>query len=101
MSNEDNDSNQVEPRIKLDDGIKMGFEPHFPPVRFNQGHEWNVQHLYDIEEEDDVGIADLVLKEEKPQRDTDPEKATQPCVKLGQVFQTAMEEEAPLFELIA
>ncbi|XP_031100587.1 putative late blight resistance protein homolog R1A-10 isoform X1 [Ipomoea triloba] len=54
--------------------------------------EFLVAHLYDIEEEDDVGIADLVLKEEKPQRDTDAEKATQPCVKLGQNFQTAMEE---------
>ncbi|XP_031100589.1 putative late blight resistance protein homolog R1B-17 [Ipomoea triloba] len=51
-----------------------------------------VAHLYDIEEEDDVGIADLVLEEEKPQRDTDAEKTTQPCVKLGQVFQTAMEQ---------
>nr|GMD19543.1 putative late blight resistance protein homolog R1B-16 isoform X1 [Ipomoea batatas] len=44
-----------------------------------------------------VGIADLFVEEEdlyveKPQRDTDAEKTTQPCVKLGQVFQTAMEQ---------
>nr|GMD20914.1 putative late blight resistance protein homolog R1B-14 [Ipomoea batatas] len=41
------------------------------------------------------------MKVEKPQRDTDAEKATQPCVKLGQVFQTAMEEiEAITEELL-
>ncbi|XP_031100586.1 putative late blight resistance protein homolog R1B-17 isoform X2 [Ipomoea triloba] len=69
-----------------------------------------VAHLYgggddddDEEEEEDiddeylVGIADLFVEEEdlyveKPQRDTDAEKTTQQCVKLGQVFQTAMEE---------
>nr|GMD13373.1 putative late blight resistance protein homolog R1B-16 [Ipomoea batatas] len=42
-----------------------------------------------------------VRPEENPQRDTDAEKATQPCVKLGQVFQTAMEEiEAIKEELV-
>ncbi|XP_031101272.1 putative late blight resistance protein homolog R1B-16 [Ipomoea triloba] len=70
-----------------------------------------VAHLYDDDEEEDiddeylVGIADLFVEEEdellrvedlyveKPQRDTDAEKTTtQPCVKLGQVFQTAMEQ---------
>ncbi|XP_019163632.1 PREDICTED: putative late blight resistance protein homolog R1C-3 [Ipomoea nil] len=63
-----------------------------------------VAHLYDEEVDDEYldGIADLFVEEEdelrvedlyveKPQRDTDAEK-TQPCVKLGQVFQTAMEE---------
>ncbi|XP_031101087.1 putative late blight resistance protein homolog R1B-14 [Ipomoea triloba] len=54
--------------------------------------EFLVAHLYDEEEEEEeVKIADLVLKEKKPQRDTDAEK-TQPCVKLHQVFQSAMEQ---------
>ncbi|XP_031100588.1 putative late blight resistance protein homolog R1B-17 isoform X2 [Ipomoea triloba] len=62
--------------------------------------EFLVAHLYDDEYLD--GIADLFVEEEdelpvdlcigKLQRDTDAEKTTQPCVKLGQVFQTAMEE---------
>ncbi|XP_019184033.1 PREDICTED: putative late blight resistance protein homolog R1A-10 [Ipomoea nil] len=51
-----------------------------------------VADLYD-EDEDEVKIADLVLKEENPQKDTEGEKTTQPyCVKLHQVFQSAMEE---------
>lgn len=45
IASEDSDSNQGEPRIILDGGINMGFEPHFPPVRFNQGHEQNMQPL--------------------------------------------------------
>ncbi|XP_031100190.1 putative late blight resistance protein homolog R1B-17 isoform X2 [Ipomoea triloba] len=76
-----------------------------------------VAHLYgddddeeeeeeDIDDEYLVGIADLFVEEEdlyveKPQRDTDAEKTTQPCVKLGQVFQTAIEEiEAIKEELV-
>nr|GLL31943.1 putative late blight resistance protein homolog R1A-4 isoform X2 [Ipomoea trifida] len=44
-----------------------------------------------VEEEDELlRVEDLYV--EKPQRDSDAEKTTQPCVKLGQVFQTAMEE---------
>nr|GMD17044.1 disease resistance protein RPP13-like isoform X6 [Ipomoea batatas] len=38
------------------------------------------------------GIADLFGEEEKPQRDTEGEKTQPYCVKLHQVFQTAMEE---------
>ncbi|XP_031100143.1 putative late blight resistance protein homolog R1C-3 [Ipomoea triloba] len=52
-----------------------------------------IAHLYDEEEEEDeVKIADLVLKEEKPQLDTEGEKSQPYCVKLHQVFQSAMEE---------
>ncbi|XP_019163625.1 PREDICTED: putative late blight resistance protein homolog R1B-16 [Ipomoea nil] len=62
--------------------------------------EFLVAHLYD-EEEDKVKIADLVLKEEKPQRDTEGEKTQPYCVKLHQIFQSAMEEiEAIKEELV-
>ncbi|XP_019163633.1 PREDICTED: putative late blight resistance protein homolog R1B-23 [Ipomoea nil] len=57
--------------------------------------EFLVAHLYDYEYLD--GIADLFVEE----RDTNAEKTTQPCVKLGQVFQSAMEEiEAIKEELV-
>ncbi|XP_019163565.1 PREDICTED: putative late blight resistance protein homolog R1B-23 [Ipomoea nil] len=52
-----------------------------------------------VEEEDELRVEDLYV--EKSLRDTDAEKTTQPCVKLGQVFQIAMEEiEAIKEELV-
>ncbi|XP_031100824.1 putative late blight resistance protein homolog R1B-17 [Ipomoea triloba] len=73
-------------------------------IRVEDEIEILVAQLYDEEVDDEylVGIADLFVEEkdelgvedlyvEKQQRDTDEEK-TKPCVKLGQVFQSAMEQ---------